>query len=757
MKLRMINPRMTSSLFIKFFISFLVLLTLPVLTISIIMNAQIGRKLTQDMQVKIQTNMSNVMEATENALDEAEKASVLLMESERLKLLAQQRPDMNAIQVDDVYLIQDAFDVLANISDGNKNIAKISIYNQESEYVLTSEKRIETPQSNQNTEWIAAYRENPDMIQWIDSLFTTDMGMEIPTIAVIYPLPSYARLFSGAIAIHIPVARLNMYMEEGGSGYIMSDEGERVVTLNDACLIDEKTNAQITDAICARVARKGSFVFQMGSQSYLVSYTKSSYNNWYYVSIYNERQVLSGINGFTRLILWVVILVLAAGMVLVYLMSRSLYSPVERIIRDIKKSSKLESQNRDEWKYIEDALREMEHQDKQLDELMRKQKESEKTMMLKQIVLDGVSQWSDYETLFPYQNYSVILAEPDHIDVFHNKYSVEQCVYLLNLARQVTENLVNAQIGFQLQGFVKEEGLILILNSEVGNIEGCTSLLEAIHTEMEHVFGVSITLAVGAPAEAGNVSESLESARRTAERRFFVGDGQIILPYDSEQIENGQSLVEESTVFNMLSSGNTEEASVLIDEMIAHFSVPKFQNYENAMQQCLMVLISISRYMQAKKIPTQAVLRGGENIYGDILKCKTVRKAGDYIYNICEQVMQYQKISGVKDGFIRKMMDYVHENYKTDVDVYAMAKALNISYSQLRRLFIEHTGQNIVTYTNRLRIQEAKRLLTGTEKTIMEISAELGYNNDQSFNRYFKKFEGMTPGEYRKLFWERGH
>ncbi len=747
--------RMNSSLFIKFFISFLILLTLPVLTISIIMSARMGRVMTENVQSNIQATMSNAMEATENALDDAEKASVLLMESERLKALAQQRPDMNAIRIEDVYLIQDVFDVLSNIADGNKNIAKISVYNQEEAYILTSEKRAETAQGVQNNIWLNAYRERPDEIQWVESVIVSDSGIEIPVLAVIYPLPVHVRLFSGAIAIQIPLSRLSAYIREGSS-YIMSDAGERVVTLAEAYPLDDMAYTQIGEAISARIARKGSFALTVGNQKYLISYTKSGYNNWNYVSVNNERQVLSELNGFTKLVVWVVILVLAIGLIVVYWMSRSLYSPLERIVKDIKKNSKVKQQNRDEWKYIEDALREMKRQDSQLDELMRKQRENERTIMLKQIVLDGVSQWSDYEMMFPYQNYCIVLAEPDNPELFHKKYSVEQCTYILNLARKAAEKLVNTQIGFRLQSFLKDEGMILILNSETDDLEGCTSLLWAIHTEIGRVLGVSITLAVGSASEAGDVSESLESARYTMGRRFFVGDGQVILPYESEQIENERPIVEESAVFNMLNSGDTAQSLALIDGMTAHFSIPKFQNYENAMQQYLMVLISIVRYMQAKKIPMQAVMRDGGNIYGDILKCTTVQKAGDYIYNICEQVIQYQELSGVKDGFIRQMMDYVHENYRTDVDVYAMAKALNISYSQLRRLFIEHTGQNIVTYTNRLRIQESKRLLTETEETLAEISAKLGYNNDQSFNRYFKKFEGMTPGEYRKLFEKRG-
>lgn len=756
MKVHLASPRISSSLFLRFFISFLILLTLPVLAISITMNAQIGKMLTGKIQLNIQNMLDNVMDMAENALDDAEKASVLLMENERLKKLAQQRPNMNAVGVADVYLIQDVFEVLADIANSNKNIAKISVYNQEDNYVITSEKRIEPPQSAQNEAWVAAYQKNYGTMQWLETTLLSDMGMEAPVITVVYPLTAYTRLFPGAIAIQIPVSRLTAYMDEGGDGYIMSDTGDRVVTLEGELTLEPESYTKVNSAIFERVGRKDSFVLEAGKRRYLVSYNKSGYNNWYYVSIHDEDRVLSEINGFTRLIIWVVTLLLGLGLVAVYLFSRSFYSPVEKIVKDLKTHSGVAAQNKNEWKFIEDALREMKQQDKKLEELTAEQRKSEKTMMLKQIVLDGVSSWSDYEAVFPYRYYSVASIEPDCAEEFHSRYSVEQCAYLLSLALKVAEKLVNAQIGFRASGFVQENGIILVMNSETCNVEGYAGLTQAVHTEMERIFGLSITVAAGSIVEAGSVSESLESARRNAGRRFFVGDGQVILPCADGPAEEIRACAEEGAVFSVLSGKDPARAAALVEELMGQFAPPANQNYETAMQQCLVMLISINKYMQAKKIPVQAILRNGENMYGDILKCKTLQKAGGYILGICERVIQYQMISGVQDSFVQKMMNYVHESYKTDIDVYAMAKDLNISYSQLRRLFIEHTGQNIVAYTNQLRIQEAKRLLTETDSTMLEISTELGYNTDQSFNRYFKKLEGMTPGEYRKLFGKRG-
>jgi AraC-like DNA-binding protein len=63
----------------------------------------------------------------------------------------------------------------------------------------------------------------------------------------------------------------------------------------------------------------------------------------------------------------------------------------------------------------------------------------------------------------------------------------------------------------------------------------------------------------------------------------------------------------------------------------------------------------------------------------------------------------------------------------------------------VRKIFHDKTGETIVTFINNFRINEAKRLLRETDLNINEIALRLGYNNNQSFNRFFKKYEGSLP------------
>ena len=64
-------------------------------------------------------------------------------------------------------------------------------------------------------------------------------------------------------------------------------------------------------------------------------------------------------------------------------------------------------------------------------------------------------------------------------------------------------------------------------------------------------------------------------------------------------------------------------------------------------------------------------------------------------------------------------------------------------------LFAQQTGMTISQYVTNIKVEEAKRIMDITPKTIAEIAAYLGYSSQSHFQRVFKKHTGMTPGEYR--------
>jgi len=75
---------------------------------------------------------------------------------------------------------------------------------------------------------------------------------------------------------------------------------------------------------------------------------------------------------------------------------------------------------------------------------------------------------------------------------------------------------------------------------------------------------------------------------------------------------------------------------------------------------------------------------------------------------------------------------------------------LPLSYRQLARCFQARYGASPKEYLERARIDEARRLLSGTALEIISIAVELGFSSSQHFAASFRRLTGCTPSEYRR-------
>ena len=85
-----------------------------------------------------------------------------------------------------------------------------------------------------------------------------------------------------------------------------------------------------------------------------------------------------------------------------------------------------------------------------------------------------------------------------------------------------------------------------------------------------------------------------------------------------------------------------------------------------------------------------------------------------------------------------------------DLSVAMVAEAMGVSPVAITRVFQRLLGMGTLDFIHHTRLQRAKQLLTGGERSIREIAELTGYNNSVTFIRVFKKYEGVTPGQYRE-------
>ena len=95
--------------------------------------------------------------------------------------------------------------------------------------------------------------------------------------------------------------------------------------------------------------------------------------------------------------------------------------------------------------------------------------------------------------------------------------------------------------------------------------------------------------------------------------------------------------------------------------------------------------------------------------------------------------------------------DYVNEHYMEDISLKQICaeKYLNMSY--ISRKFKEIMGVSYETYLQNIRVQNACTLLIETEDSIDAIIEQVGYQDNSSFRKHFKRILNTTPLKYRQL------
>ena len=102
-----------------------------------------------------------------------------------------------------------------------------------------------------------------------------------------------------------------------------------------------------------------------------------------------------------------------------------------------------------------------------------------------------------------------------------------------------------------------------------------------------------------------------------------------------------------------------------------------------------------------------------------------------------------------KTLFTENILNYIHKNYAENFSIDTLSKEIGYSKSYLMHNFKEYTGKTVNEYLTEYRIYTAKQLLVNTEKSILEIALECGFNESSYFIRIFKGQFGTSPHKFR--------
>jgi transcriptional regulator GlxA family with amidase domain len=105
-----------------------------------------------------------------------------------------------------------------------------------------------------------------------------------------------------------------------------------------------------------------------------------------------------------------------------------------------------------------------------------------------------------------------------------------------------------------------------------------------------------------------------------------------------------------------------------------------------------------------------------------------------------------------EDEIVKKAQSYIENHVDEKISVEHLSSKFAVGRRNFDRRFIKATGNTPVEYSQRVKIESAKKAFETTRKTINEVMYDVGYADVKAFREVFRKITGMSPLEYRSKY-----
>lgn len=117
----------------------------------------------------------------------------------------------------------------------------------------------------------------------------------------------------------------------------------------------------------------------------------------------------------------------------------------------------------------------------------------------------------------------------------------------------------------------------------------------------------------------------------------------------------------------------------------------------------------------------------------------------------CEEMNSNVEINMVDNRFIIASK-FILDNIERNLSVSDVAFYCHLSPRQLTRIFLDTEGVSPAKYINSIKMKKIGECIKNSDLSLQQISERFSYNNEYYFNTAFKKYFGMPPFAYRKMF-----
>ncbi|WP_421385033.1 response regulator [Bacillus salacetis] len=250
----------------------------------------------------------------------------------------------------------------------------------------------------------------------------------------------------------------------------------------------------------------------------------------------------------------------------------------------------------------------------------------------------------------------------------------------------------------------------------------------------------------------GSVYRSLEEIRQSYQESLLAARDLSLpvkyrfysdLPTLAPGFDEHTSKQYEKQFFDYIRSGDWEEVQTIMNDLI--------DGYEKDGSELLQTQ---QRLMEMLWIISQVLSEMGVEIDSPLypFKATDYRQLRAEASHVLERLHQYSQKHDEKleANTIQQIKQYIIEHAYQDISLEEIGKVIGLSPIYISKIFKEQLGVNYIHFLTECRIEKAKKLMRDPEKSLKEITFEVGYHDPNYFSKVFKKMCQSSPTEYRK-------
>lgn len=751
------------SMFFKYFSVFIILIILPAILLGTVAYKGFYDNLNEE-----------VGKANANTLNKAlQSIDIVLSNTEKLTELHASDPSLIRYLVNPTAVsLQELGSILNNlstISDRNSYVLSAYIFNSYNNTILSSMDGVQSLNTFYDREWKEAFDNSSSTVVWMNTRKIRDFGGdEFNCITLVRRLPYSTEGPLGAVVINIDEAKLSSIMKEqnqpGALMYIANQEGKIISHPNKGLLY----KSIIIPSHIQDIFNNGTgyFIHKSKDGDILYAYSTSKLMGWKYICELTAPDPLEQVKSTKRLTLLVIAVYILLGLVFAFFMANKFYSPIHRLITSVLKfpvdtgSSVLNKAKgkQNEYVIIEDACSSLLGINSYLEDSLKKTIPFLADKFFRDILLGKkvveLAQMRDlfqkYNMDIEFESFFIMLVQIDSPFIEKEGYEYELYKQLLTKSGRDT-------VGRNYKGYVADinENLIAAMVN-VGSSSETDGIVETIINDMKcSVSGykdIKITAGIGnVYSNMSDASFSYNEAMEALKRKFYYGKG-IIFRYTEiqspNQYEKYIDLIKEHKFINYVRAKDMKGVTSLIKDVIQEIHARKIDEHFVKQIFSKLVVTTIDT-LEDENISIRNIVPDANGIYDAVQRADTLLELEDILTDVFHRIVTLLKDKKAS-WYIKEIMDYIHENYQRDISLVNVAEKVSLNSSHVSKVFREWTGKNFVEYLATYRINIAKEIMQKEDISMNEVIRKSGFNNMQTFMRTFKKYEGITPGQFKQ-------